>query len=130
MKQPSWSRILTYPALHAALVLGVGGLGATAHAESPHTIRVRGHLSDLGGEPVTASLPMTFRVYDTMNGGGALWTEPHDGAGVDVVAGVFEVSLGAVVDFPEGLFAGGVIPDPVTARAARLMAVKRRFARG
>ena len=56
------------------------------------TLTYQGSLASAAGNPVTASHPMTFKLYRWVNGGEAVWTELH--GGVDVVDGVFSVDLG------------------------------------
>jgi hypothetical protein len=51
---------------------------------------------------VTATLQMTFRLFDTETKGAELWSETH--SAVDVSNGLFQVLLGSVTPFPDGLF--------------------------
>ncbi|HUU44287.1 MAG TPA: tail fiber domain-containing protein, partial [Acidobacteriota bacterium] len=56
------------------------------------------------GVPVTTTVAMTFRIYDSDDGGIVLWTEPRS---VDPDAdGLIHVVLGTVVPIPDTAFAG------------------------
>ncbi|MBP1468219.1 hypothetical protein EYB53_021085 [Candidatus Chloroploca sp. M-50] len=59
------------------------------------TITYQGRLSDANGSPLTATLPMTFKLYDAQQT--LLWTEVRTGANaVPVTNGLFTVALGSV----------------------------------
>jgi hypothetical protein len=53
---------------------------------------------------VTATLEMTFRLFDSEIKGAELWSEIHPA--VEVNGGLFQVLLGSVTSFPGGLFGG------------------------
>ncbi|MBP1468218.1 hypothetical protein EYB53_021080 [Candidatus Chloroploca sp. M-50] len=62
---------------------------------SASTITYQGRLSDANGSPLTATLPMTFKLYDAQQT--LLWTEVRTGANaVPVTNGLFTVALGSV----------------------------------
>ncbi|MDM8550394.1 hypothetical protein QUF72_09960 [Desulfobacterales bacterium HSG2] len=65
-------------------------------------INYQGYLADTGGSPVSDTVKMTFRLYNTSAGGSALWTETHNS--VTVSQGIFNVVLGGVNGLTEGLF--------------------------
>lgn len=67
---------------------------ANAWAQVPARIGYQGVLTNAGGELVSMSVPMTFRLYDSSTGGPALWEETHNE--VAVIDGIFNVELGAV----------------------------------
>lgn len=71
---------------------------AAAAQEPVVTMTWQGELTDLGGVPVSADLPMTFRLYDDEQAGAALWSETDQ---VAVVDGQFASVLGDQVAFPE-----------------------------
>jgi len=53
---------------------------------------------------ITATLELTFRLYDSESKGAELWSETHPA--VEVNDGLFQVFLGSVTPFPDGLFDG------------------------
>lgn len=56
----------------------VGIAAYAVHAEVPMMINYQGYLADPGGNPVSNTVKMTFRLYNTAAGGSALWTETHN----------------------------------------------------
>ena len=66
---------------------------ATVQAQAPATISHQGVVEDASG-PVTATLPLTFRLFNTASGGTALWTETHPS--VSVADGLYAVALGSI----------------------------------
>ncbi|WP_129678176.1 hypothetical protein [Candidatus Chloroploca sp. Khr17] len=69
------------------------------------TISYQGHLTNPGGTPVSATLPMTFNLYTASTGGTAVWTEQRSGSNaVPVSNGLFNVALGSVTPIPVNLF--------------------------
>ena len=77
----------------AALCLGSAQLYAQAPA--PLTMGYQGFLTDLADQPVNDRYTITFRLYGAPQQGEPLWEERHDG--LEVVDGVFNVSLGSIV---------------------------------
>lgn len=71
---------------------------ATAIADIPRTMNFQGQLTDSGGSPVDATLPMTFRLYTTDSGGMAVWSETKPA--VVVAHGIFTVLLGSPTPIP------------------------------
>ncbi len=67
-------------------------------ATSKTAINYQGYLTDSSGNPVNATLPMTFRLYSAASGGTALWTETQ--SAVVVNDGLFSVLLGSVTPIP------------------------------
>ena len=58
----------------------------------PRTMSYQGHLNDDGGQPVTDTLDITFRLYDVETGGSPLWDEVV--ADVPIIDGSFSAELG------------------------------------
>ena len=77
-------------------------LSHIAAASPPATLGYEGSLADSGGAPITATLGITFRLYDVQSGGTALWNETQ--AGVQVDGGNLSVELGSVTPLPQSLF--------------------------
>lgn len=78
------------------LVTLSGGLPHQAYAV-PMMTNYQGYLEDVQGQPLEATVKMTFALYDKPAGGTPLWTETHNA--VTVTGGVFSVVLGSVVKF-------------------------------
>ena len=79
-------------------------LGAAAVSAAPQYISYQGYLVDDAGNPVNSTTNITFLIYADAHGGVAEWQETHED--VVVINGLFNVSLGRVVDFGT-LFDGG-----------------------
>jgi hypothetical protein len=78
------------------LVLALAGVlvGTGAHAQIPRTLSYQGLLTDTVGTPLPdGSYSITFRLYQTSAGGGALWQEAHT---LQTKRGVFATNLGGV----------------------------------
>ncbi len=71
-------------------------------AAPPATLGYQGRLASAGGAPVTATLAITFRLYDAPSGGIALWSEVQPA--VDVDGGNLGVELGKVVPLPANIW--------------------------
>lgn len=71
-------------------------------AAPPSTITYQGTLGSASGAPLTTTLEVTFRFYDSATGGMPLWFETQS---VNVSAGRFSVELGSITSLPEELFA-------------------------
>ncbi|HEX9660337.1 MAG TPA: hypothetical protein VGA18_08550, partial [Rhodothermales bacterium] len=87
------ARIATYRLQFLALVttlIAVIGAGTVA-AQAPGTISFQGKLTDTGGAPTNATVPMTFTLY---KGSTDVWSETQPS--VQVTDGVFNVLLGSV----------------------------------
>jgi hypothetical protein len=71
----------------------------------PGQLNYQGYLADASdSSAVTGTLSMTFRLFDSETKGAQLWSETH--AAVEVSGGLFQVFLGSVTSFPDGLFDG------------------------
>ena len=79
-----------------------GFISSLAYAV-PMTANYQGSLENADGEPLNATVSMTIALYDTAQGGNALWTETHPQ--VEVTDGLFSVILGTLVPFDENSLA-------------------------
>jgi hypothetical protein len=71
----------------------------------PSTLSYQGFLVDAtDSSTITATLEMTFRLYDSEIKGAELWSETHPA--VEISNGLFQVLLGSDTPFPAGLFDG------------------------
>ena len=84
------------------------GLSAPAASGlSVETISYQGYLADPDGNSLTGAYTMTFRLYDTVSGGTALWEEEwSDSNKVQVSDGLFNVMLGSLTAIPQGVITG------------------------
>src|SRR5438128_927379 len=86
-----------------AAVLGFAAARPAA-AAVPTLMNYQGYLTDNTSTPVTASEPMTFKLYPDSTTGSVLWSESY--ASVSVTAGVFNVLLGSATALPPAVFSG------------------------
>lgn len=86
-----------------AAVLALGSVGR-ASAAVPPLMNYQGYLTDNSSNPVTASYPMTFKLYPDSTTGSVLWSESY--ATVSVTGGVFNVILGTLAPLPQSVFSG------------------------
>jgi hypothetical protein len=63
-------------------------------AAIPERINYQGYLTNASGAPINGTIQMTFRIYDVLSGGSALWTETQNS--VPLNYGVYNVNLGEV----------------------------------
>lgn len=87
------------------LVPALGLLASPALGAVPGGLTEQGRLFDSAGSPLSGSVTMTFRVYDALAGGDALWTETQ---AVALDEGYFSVELGQVTPIPAGLWDGSM----------------------
>ena len=85
-----------FRAFSASLLLLLGCV--SAEAAPPQTLGYQGHLADTGGQPITADLSITFRLFDVQSGGAALWSEVQPAVQVD--GGNMAVELGKITPLP------------------------------
>lgn len=78
--------------------LFAGLLSSVAYAV-PMTTTYQGYLENADGEPLNATVNMTFALYATAQGGSAVWTETHQQ--IEVTDGVFSVTLGSQNSFTD-----------------------------
>lgn len=74
----------------------------TAQGTVPTFIPYQGTLTDASGNPIDGSVNLTFRLYNTLSGGTALWTESH--TNVPVSSGLFNVRLGSKTAFADSVW--------------------------
>jgi len=77
---------------------------SVATATVPHMINYQGHLTSDSGEPISATLPMTFAIYSSLSDGILLWTETQ--TDVEVDSGAFSVILGVTDPIHDSIFSG------------------------
>lgn len=82
------------------LLLSLAAMAVTAAA--PATLGYQGNLANAAGQPITANLTITFRLYDVPAGGSALWTETQPNVAVD--GGNLAVELGRITPLPRGVW--------------------------
>lgn len=76
-------------------------------APSTGTIAYQGRLADAGGNPLTNTVSMEFRLYSVPTGGAPLWEELWTGANsVQVSDGLFNVMLGSLTPIPQSIVTG------------------------
>ena len=82
-------------------------LGPAASAASTGTWPYQGRLADSAGNPITATVPMVFRLYSASEGGVPLWEENWAGPNsVQVSDGLFNVMLGSLEPISQSLVTG------------------------
>ena len=86
--------------LICALILLIASF---SNADVPQLINYQGWLTDGNGNPVTATVSIQFKIYDSETNGNMLWLETQS---VDVVDGVFSVLLGSASQIPYSVFNG------------------------
>jgi hypothetical protein len=84
--------------LRLLVLLSFASVAGIAAAAAPQTLGYQGHLADTGGQPITADLSITFRLFDVQSGGVALWSEVQPAVQVD--GGNMAVELGKVTPLP------------------------------
>ena len=85
--------------------VGAITLGAPlAATTSTGTIAYQGRLADAGGNPLTNTYNMIFRLYGVAAGGTPLWEEQWTGSSsVSVSDGLFNVMLGSLTPIPQSV---------------------------
>jgi hypothetical protein len=87
-----------------SLLVGFFVLMATSAAlAAPGRINFTGRLTTSSG-PVTGSVNLTFKLFDTATGGTEVWTEAHSGIGAD--NGLVYVELGSSTTLDETVLSG------------------------
>ncbi len=90
------------------------GISATTHAHVPKKVAYQGYLTNASGQPVSATVNVTFRLYATAVAGSPIWAETQS---VVVASGQYTVMLGSDtpldLDFADPLYLGvSVGADP------------------
>ena len=70
-------------------------------ADVPMIITYQGELTDSNGDPVNGVYSTAFSLYESPEGGGALWSETLE---IVYTEGLFTVQLGAGTPFPDEIF--------------------------
>ena len=95
---PNVGTVLVVLSLLFAFDARAAGLNTST---SPSTISYQGTLSTANGTVVSGSKGFTFKLYNVLSGGTALWTEAHTGVNaVPVSNGLFNVTLGSITPIP------------------------------
>ncbi|GFO67991.1 hypothetical protein GMLC_15700 [Geomonas limicola] len=105
-------------------------LTLSAWAAFPGTLAYQGYLTTSAGDPVHATVPMTFALYGSPTGGTPLWSEFHSQESVQ--NGVYSVQLGAVtpltLPFDTGYYLGVAVgSDPEMTPRLPLASVPTAF---
>ncbi|HDD25398.1 MAG TPA: hypothetical protein ENF52_08175, partial [Chloroflexi bacterium] len=112
LRDKRFSRCLLLPVLFwglalAALAWLVSTVGASPNsqgAETPLLISYQGYITQ-NGQPITATLHITFTLYDAQTGGNVLWQEANKA--VEVQNGLFTTYLGDQTALDRSVFAHG-----------------------
>ena len=83
------------------MVLFFVGLAHAPVDPIPHLINYQGVLTNDEGTPLDGNYYLTFKIYDQLAGGAALWTEIH--SPVSVENGLFSVTLGNGTSWSTGI---------------------------
>lgn len=79
------------------------GLAQVAHMPASTLFNYQGQLLDANGDPISATLPITFRLYDVDTGGAPCWEEAHM---VSATNGLFQALLGQTILIDAACLAG------------------------
>src|SRR5580693_6635108 len=92
--------------LGAAALFGQAAVLASslAFAAVPQGLTEQGRLFDSSGNPLSATLSLTFSIYAGPSGGTAIWTETQPSVPLD--QGYFSVELGSVTPIPGAVWTG------------------------
>src|SRR5580700_3803919 len=91
----------------ALLAQGAVLAPSVAFATVPQGLTEQGRLFDDTGNPLNATVSLTFSLYTTASGGTAVWTETQ--AAVTLDAGYFSVELGSVTPIPQSTWTGATL---------------------
>ena len=84
-------------AIGCGLAMAVALYPAQADAAAfPDRITHQGRLFEQDGTPVSATMDVTFTIWDAAQNGASEWTETHN---VDFDEGYFSVELGTTIGF-------------------------------
>jgi len=93
--------------IRVLIVAAIFLYSSTTFSAVPQIINYQGTLSDSGGNPINATLNITFTLYDADVAGNNLWQETQS---VDVTNGVFNVQFGADAGNP---LSPAIFDDPL-----------------
>lgn len=99
LKRTSWVQYLIRSGLFWLLLSGL-----VQASDVPMATNYQGYLESSGGEPLDATVNISFALYDAAQGGSVVWTESH--SQVKVSNGVFHLVLGSVNPFQNSQLAG------------------------
>ncbi|MSP72487.1 MAG: hypothetical protein EXR76_09970 [Myxococcales bacterium] len=105
-------------------VLGAALLLPAVSSAQPQLLHQEGLLLNNNGDPLMGNQVMTFKVYDALAGGVALWTEQHN---APLVEGYYSAVLGSVTAFPAALFDGDTRYLGITVAGGAELAPRIRF---
>jgi len=108
-------KTLLWLALLPALLL----IASSTQAVVPGQVAYQGLLLDDLGAPITATVSMDFELFDAPTLGNSLWTESHPA--VQVVDGVYEVTLGATSPITPALISSGSVHLEISVDAETLV---------
>jgi len=86
----------------AIVLIGITTFATSAKAGVPQLINYQGFLTTSLGDPVNATVDLTFTIYDAPGGGNVIWTETQ--VGVSVSAGDLSTLLGSVQPLVDTVF--------------------------
>lgn len=84
------------------ILLTALGAAIGVQAAPPATLGYQGRLADSGGNPITANLSITFRLFEVPSGGSPLWSEVQPAVSID--GGNLAVELGSVNPLPRSIW--------------------------
>src|SRR5580700_4448955 len=82
-------------------------LPSVAFATVPQGLTEQGRLFDATGNPLNATVSLTFAVYSVASGGTAVWTETQGSVTLD--QGYFSAELGSVSPIPQSIWTGATL---------------------
>ena len=92
------ARLMPAPEIRwLSLVLAALCWCGIAGAQIPQKLNYQGYLTTSGGAPISASLPMVFKLYTVPSGGVEVYSETQN---VTVANGIFNVVIGTVTPIP------------------------------
>ncbi|MCK4427372.1 MAG: tail fiber domain-containing protein [candidate division Zixibacteria bacterium] len=87
-------KLLILLALGAIVAFVLVFSGSSVTAAVPHLINYQGMLTDDAGDPITDTLNIEFKIYDSQTLGNLKWSETQ--TDVSIIDGLFNVVLGSV----------------------------------
>jgi len=112
--------------LEIAVVLLLAVLASGPAAGVVGEVSYQGLLLDDLGDPITGPVDLSFSLWDQAENGSELWNEDH--LDVDVLDGVYSVSLGSIATLTPALLAGGSLYLEVAVESETLAPRQRLLA--